>query len=128
MALFIFILTIITMMSSLIWFPKLKIKRLEINTHWLIVSTGAILMLLFGDIHYDTLWISLWNDSRMNPIKLIVLFIFMTIISLFLDEVGFFKWLAYRLIDKVKGSQVKIFVALYALTSLLTIFTSNDVI
>src|SRR5690606_3926495 len=49
-------------------------------------------------------------------------------ISLFLDEVGFFKWLAYRLIDKVKGSQVKIFVALYALTSLLTIFTSNDVI
>lgn len=128
MALLIFIVTILVMMSSLIWFPKVKIYRFILNTHWLIISTGAILMLLFGQINMATLLDSLWNDSSMNPIKLIILFIFMTIISLFLDEVGFFKWLAYRLIDRVKGSQNKIFIALYALTSLLTIFTSNDVI
>ncbi len=128
MVLFIFIATIVVMMSSLIWFPKIRVFRIDMNTHWLIISTGAILMLSFGNMDITTVLSSLWNDSEMNPIKLIVLFIFMTVISLFLDEVGFFKWLAYRLIDKVKGSQIKIFIALYALTSILTIFTSNDII
>ncbi len=128
MALIIFIITILAMMSSLIWFPKVKIYKFYLNTHWLIISTGAILMLFFGQINLYTLLNALWNESSMNPIKLIILFIFMTIISLFLDEVGFFKWLAYQLIDRVKGSQIRIFITVYTLTTVLTVFTSNDVI
>lgn len=128
MALIFFIITIITMMLSLTFFPKIKLGKFTFNTHWIIISIGAILMLIFGLVDGETFIELLFSDASMNPLKLIVLFISMTIISIFLDEVGFFKWLAYKLIDQVKGSQIKIYIALYALTAFLTIVTSNDVI
>ena len=123
----IFIITIITMMLSLTFF-QIKLGKFTFNTHWIIISIGAILMFIFGLVDGETFIELLFSDASMNPLKLIVLFISMTIISIFLDEVGFFKWLAYKLIDQVKGSQIKIYIALYALTAFLTVVTSNDVI
>ena len=52
----------------------------------------------------------------------------MTILSIFLDEVGFFKYLATSVAKKLKGSQTRLFFGFYILISLLTIFTSNDII
>src|SRR5690606_22054597 len=69
-----------------------------------------------------------FSDSSMNPVKLVILFIFLTIISILLDEVGLFKFLSYKVIDWFKDSQIKIFIAVYFLTGILTVFTSNDVV
>ena len=52
----------------------------------------------------------------------------MTILSIFLDEVNFFKYLATVVTNRAKNSQLYIFLSLYILTSVLTIFTSNDII
>ena len=64
----------------------------------------------------------------MNPIKILVLFISMTILSIFLDEVGFFRYIANKAIKVLNGSQTKLFIGLYILISFLTVFTSNDII
>lgn len=128
MAIIVFISTILCMMVSLVFFPKIKIFKTSINTHWLIVLVGAVFMLIFKLVNFDDLMNLLFSNQEMNPLKLVVLFIFLTIMSLFLDEVGLFKWLAYKLLAKANGTQWKIFIPLYALTSILTIFTSNDII
>ena len=52
----------------------------------------------------------------------------MTMISIFLDELGFFAKVANYVLEKTKDSQFKIFIAFYALVSILTMFTSNDII
>lgn len=71
---------------------------------------------------------SIFSDSAINPIKILVLFISMTVLSVFLDEVGFFRYLANATLKKSGQSQKKLFVFLYVIVSVLTVFTSNDII
>lgn len=123
-----FIITITVMMLSLVIMPKVRILKKEFQTHWIIILLGALLSIIFGFVDLNTLKDMMFADSTMNPVKLVVLFIFLTVLSLFLDEVGFFKWLAYKLISKINGNQLYIFLSVYLLASILTIFTSNDII
>ena len=52
----------------------------------------------------------------------------MTLLSVFLGDAGFFDFVANYVFIKTKGSKLKLFLILYAVVSILTIFTSNDVI
>lgn len=52
----------------------------------------------------------------------------MTILSIYLDEIGLFKYLASIAVKKAKSNQFVLFTIFYLLTSLLTVFTSNDVV
>ena len=52
----------------------------------------------------------------------------MTLLSVFLDELGFFRYLANVTLKRAKASQTKLFLYLYLIVSVLTVFTSNDVI
>jgi arsenical pump membrane protein len=67
-------------------------------------------------------------DTAINPIKILVLFISMTVLSIFLDELGFFKYLASCALKRAGNSQLRLFIILYATVSVLTVFTSNDII
>ena len=128
MGLAIFIVTIITMVASLLFFPKINIKKYSIDSYWVVVLLGATVLIILGVIDLSSLWSSLTNNKGMNPIKLVILFIMMTVLSLFLDEIGFFKWLALYLVRIIRGKQITLFLVIYAMVSILTIFTSNDVI
>ena len=122
------ILTCISLILSIIFFPKIKVFNKQINTYWLIGLLGAILMLLFGSISVKDAFNGLFSDSSINPIKILILFISMTLLSVFLDEVGFFKTLAMFVTKKAKSNQKALFFILYAVVSILTIFTSNDIV
>lgn len=128
MGLAIFIITIITMVASLLLFPTINIKKHKIETYWVIVFIGSLLMIITSTVELPTLWSSLTTSSGMNPIKLVILFISMTVLSIFLDEIGFFKWLALYMVRQIKGKQTTLFLLIYLMVSVLTIFTSNDVI
>jgi len=71
---------------------------------------------------------NIFADSAVNPIKILILFISMTVLSVFLDEVGFFRFLANVTLKKAGTSQKKLFFLLYITVSVLTVFTSNDII
>ncbi len=121
-------LTCETMLASILFFPQIKYKKLKISSYWVIVLLGAIILILAKGVNLKYLLSELVKDSSMNPIKIVVLFITMTILSVFLDEVGFFSYLASRTLKLAKNSQLKLFTWLYVIVSVLTVFTSNDII
>jgi arsenical pump membrane protein len=67
-------------------------------------------------------------DNAVNPLKILILFISMTVLSVFLDELGFFRYLANAVLKRAHSGQKKLFLYLYITVSVLTVFTSNDVI
>ncbi len=68
------------------------------------------------------------ESTSVNPLKILTLFISMTVLSIFLDEVGFFRYLANRALCLSSHSQTRLFAILYVTVSLLTVFTSNDIV
>ncbi|MDD3107148.1 MAG: ArsB/NhaD family transporter, partial [Bacilli bacterium] len=66
--------------------------------------------------------------NSLNPLKILVLFISVSLISIILDELNFFNYIAVKAVSLVKGSQYKLFFILYAIIAILTVFTSNDII
>lgn len=111
-------------------FIKLKIKNKihYIDTYFLGALIGPILLFLFSLLSFDSMIDGLFSSGAVNPIRILVLFLSMVFISIFLDKVGFFAYCALLALSIAKKSQKALFISLYATVSLLTIFTSNDII
>lgn len=122
------ITVIFFMLFCAIKFPKVKIFNHEIQTFWIMPLLGAIIIVLSGLLSLDKAIDGLLSNDSINPIKIIVLFFSMTFMSIVLDELGFFEYLANFALKYANGKQIVLFVVLYFLTSFLTIFTSNDII
>ena len=108
--------------------PELKIGKIKAGTYWLVSLVGAIILLSCGVMPWEYVKNGLFSDAAVNPVKILVLFLSMTFISVFLDELGFFEYLAEKAIGGGGKTQRGLFVKLYALVSVLTVFTSNDII
>lgn len=122
------VITIVMMILGILIFPKINIGRVHMASYWVVAMIGAIALIAMGQITFNQIGNALLADSAINPIKILVLFLSMTILSIFLDEQGFFRYLADLTLKKADASQLKMFVYLYLIVSVLTIFTSNDVI
>lgn len=122
------ILTCAGMIVSVLVKPSVKIKNYNLGLYWVIVLLGAVIILCSGLLPFDELIEGLTANTAINPLKILVLFISMTVLSIFLDEVGLFKYLANEAVKHAKGSQRLLFLYLYLMVSLLTVFTSNDII
>lgn len=120
--------TIILMICGILFFPKIKLGRVQINSYWVIALLGAAVALIATKPDMSALLQSLVADTAVNPVKILVLFISMTVLSVFLDELGFFRYLAGVALRRARSGQKKLFVYLYITVSVLTVFTSNDVI
>ena len=121
-------ITFILVTLSILFFPKMKIGKFHISTYWVIALIGAITLLVFQFAPIKEVFSELTNNATINPIKIIILFFSMTILSIFLDEVGLFKFLASFAAKKAKNNQYMLFTIFYILTATLTIFTSNDIV
>lgn len=121
-------ITCIIMILSVLFFPKIKLGKTAVSTYWLVTLVGAIVLLACGNADITTVKEALIADTAINPLKILILFISMTVLSVFLDELGFFGYLALVVLKKARGGQKKLFLILYLTVSLLTVFTSNDVI
>ena len=120
--------TFILITLSILFFPSIKIGKVKLGTYWIIALIGAILLLSFSFAPIKEVFAQLTNNTSVNPLKIIILFFSMTILSIYLDEVGLFKYLASVAASKAKNNQYSLFVILYCLTAVLTIFTSNDIV
>ena len=108
--------------------PNLRIKGVTINFYWVIALVGALILLCSTLVGLDEFWSGLTANTGINPIQILILFLSMTMISIFLDELGFFARVANWVLKRTSSSQFKIFIAFYALVSIFTMFTSNDII
>ena len=120
--------TCLAMIAAVLFFPKVNIGRISLSSYWVVTAVGATLLLLLGAVDIGTVGVSLVADTAINPLKILVLFISMTVLSIFLDEIGFFRYLASVTLRKAGHSQMRLFLILYITVSVLTVFTSNDII
>lgn len=107
--------------------PDITFKKRKITTFWIAPFIGAILLLLLKIASFEKIGVAM-NGLETNPIEILILFLCMSMLSIFLDETGFFRYLAITVLAKAKSGQKKLFFSLYALVSVLTVFTSNDII
>lgn len=128
MCIVISVITCILMILSIIFYPSIKIKNIKISLYWIICLIGALLLICFNQVDFNDIKNEFINNSSINPLKILILFFSMTFISIFLDEVGFFKLIAIKILSKVNNKQITLFICLYFLVAILTIFTSNDII
>lgn len=122
------ILTFVLITASILFFPSIKMGKIKIGTYWTIALVGAVILLCCNLAPIGEVFNQFTSNSAVNPLKILVLFFSMTIISILLDEFGLFRYLASITIKHAKCNQYVLFFSLYALTSILTIFTSNDIV
>lgn len=123
-----FIICAVGILLSTLFNLRLRIGKIGLSLYWLIPLVIAIILLCFGGVDAKEVWVQFTSDSEVNPLKILVLFLSMSGLSVYLDEIGFFKWLASKVLKRAGTSQLKLFFLLYVTTSILTVFTSNDVI
>ncbi len=116
------------MIAAVLFFPTLKIKKFSVSTYWIVTLVGALVLLLSGTVDIGEIGASMIADTAINPLKILVLFISMTVLSIFLDELGFFKYLANCALRRAGNSQTRLFIILFVTVSILTVFTSNDIV
>lgn len=121
-------LTCVAMIAAVLFLPRIRLGKLSVASYWVVTLIGAMLLLIGGVIDIGPLLSALVADTAINPLKILVLFISMTVLSIFLDELGFFRYLANLALERAGASQTKLFILLYVTVSVLTVFTSNDII
>ncbi len=109
-ALILFLVTLL----FVIWQPK------GLGIGWT-ATMGAILALLFGIVSLSDIpivWDIVWNAT--------FAFIAIIIISLLLDESGFFRWIALHVAQFAGGNANKLFVYVVLLGAVVSAFFAND--
>lgn len=128
LTLIICICTVLLVILSILFKPKFRIGSVNIESFWVIASIGALLLLVTNSLSINEVYDALTMSGAMNPIKLLVIFLSMSGLSLMLDTLGFFKVASNYVLRKASHSHTKIFIYLYITVSILTVFTSNDII
>ncbi len=121
-------ITAFGVLLSVLLKPDFKIGKLKFGTYWVVSLIGALILLVSGSLPFEEFIARLTADTSVNPIKILILFFSMTALSVFLDVLGFFRYLANIVLMKAKGRQTHLFILMYATVSILTVFTSNDII
>ena len=121
-------ITFLGITLSILFFPHIKVKRITIDTYWLIAILGAIILVATTLCPIKEIGASWTSSTAVNPLKILILFFSMTVLSIYLDELGLFRFLASVAVNKAKGHQNVLFFILYFLVAVLTIFTSNDIV
>lgn len=122
------IISCVALITLVLTKPSISIKGRSLNIYWLAPLVGSTMLIIIGALTPKELIEGLAGSGEMNPIKILILFLSMTIMSVFLDNAGFFKFLAGKAVSGSKNGQVELFNILYLVVSVLTIFTSNDII
>ena len=120
--------TCLAMIVAVLFYPKINVGRVSLSSYWVVTLVGAILLLVTGAVDLSGVVSALLADTAINPLKILVLFISMTLLSIYLDELGFFRYLASATLKRAGCSQTRLFFILYVTVSILTVFTSNDII
>ena len=121
-------ISLLLMVLAIIFGWKITIKKFSIALYWVFCLIGAIVCLAFGFAGVNPIQDVFFAEGNINPLKILVIFLSCTSISVLLDKMGFFSYVAALILAKSKSSQTKLFFSFSAIIAILTIFTSNDIL
>lgn len=107
---------------------RLSRREIRFSSYFAGAMLAPILLLIFGLIDPSQVVGAIRGHAHLNPAGILLLFFSMVFMSIYLDTTGFFEYCARNALKYAGTSGVRVFVALYAIVSALTIFTSNDII
>lgn len=120
--------TVVCMITSVLLKPNITIGRVKIGLYWLICAVGALCMICFGGVSIKSAINGITANTIVNPLKILTLFLSMALLSIFLGDAGFFYLIANKVFSHGKNAGKKLFLLLYLAVSVLTVFTSNDIV
>ncbi len=120
--------TFALLVASILLVPSIRLGKVRLDTYWIVALLGAVILLAARLLPIEELGDRLIAKGNTGPLQILALFISMTFLSVYLDEVGLFGYLAARAARLARANQTVLFVVLYLLVSVLTVFTSNDII
>ena len=121
-------ITALTMIISVLFKPYLSLGKIKAGLYVIICIIGAATELIFGGLSLSAAAKGLTANTQVNPLKILALFLSMTMISVSLGDSGFFHLVAEKAFAFGKKSKLRLFLILYAVVSVLTVFTSNDIV
>lgn len=122
------IVSIVLMVLAIVFDWKIKIKKVSFALYWIFCLVGASACLIFKFAGENPIKDIFFNSANINPLKILVIFLSCTSISVLLDKIGFFSYIAAVILQKSKSSQTKLFFSFSLIIAVLTIFTSNDIL
>ena len=102
------ILAIVVMFVCILKFPKIKIGRFRVDTFWIPTFVGALLLIIIIKDVGKTFIDSITTNNSLNPLKILILFISVSFLSVTLDDSGFFSFIASLFVSKYHNSQIKL--------------------
>lgn len=121
-------ITALLMIISVLFKPYLSFGKVKVGLYVIICFIGAAAELIFGGLSFSETIKGIAANSAVNPLKILSLFLSMTLISVYLGDSGFFHLVAEKTFSLSKGKNLRLFIILYAVVSILTVFTSNDIV
>jgi arsenical pump membrane protein len=122
------LITIFLILRRRFLYIRLGIRKIKIDTYFLGALLGPILILIFGILNYSQILRGLGGEGNLNPFGILILFLSMVFMSIFLDITGFFEYCARVALKYACGDGRRLYFLIYLIVSVLTIFTSNDII
>ncbi|HHN46820.1 MAG TPA: hypothetical protein ENN09_05195 [Planctomycetes bacterium] len=121
-------LTILLILRRPYLYVRLGRRRTRLQTYFMSALLGPVLIFGLGLMNYHETLAGFRGGAGINPLGILALFLSMVFMSIFLDMTGFFEFTARSVLKYARTDGRKLFFALYATVSVLTIFTSNDII
>jgi len=122
------LLTIYLILRRPYLYIRMGKRHLRLESYFLGALLGPILIMIFGILDYTQIINGLKGCRGLNPFGILILFLSMVFMSIFLDITGFFECCARFALKWAGSDGIRLFFSLYLMVSVLTIFTSNDII
>jgi len=109
--------------------PRLQFKSKEFCLDHGIIPLIALLLLgIFGFLNINVIIDSMNGINNLIPWQIIIIFFTVAYVTLSIDATGILEYFSFKILKWSKGRGTLLFFGLIALTSLMTIFTSNDIV
>ena len=122
------LITIYLILRRRYLYIRLGMRKIKMDSYFLGALLGPTLIILFGILNSSQILGGLGGIGNLNPFGVLVLFLSMVFMSIFLDITGFFEYCARVALKYASGDGRRLYFSVYLTVSILTIFTSNDII
>jgi arsenical pump membrane protein len=109
-------------------YVRARRRHIRIETYFLGALLGPVLIFAGGLLSGHDMIEGVNGRDGLQPLGILALFVSMVFMSIFLDITGFFEACARYALGRAKTDGTRLFFATYIAVSILTVFTSNDIV